>query len=320
MQEENIMVSVLVITYNQASYIQAAIESILVQETQFPFEILVGDDMSTDGTQEILKRFSKNPHVQLYMREENLGASRNLYDLQKKANGKYIAYLEGDDLWDSVHKLQKQVEFLECHSQYIACTHKCKLVDESGRPTPNQCLEWISNRTIFSINDFHGIILPGHLSTLLHRNVFRDSSNRYEKLITLHPQISDRSLFLLLLSMGDIVQIPEIMSCYRQISSPSKHMTGVLYHFNQNCTLEDYQYTNQLQSYARDVLHVDGGFEFHKQDLFVSALCKWVRKPNEKQFKLIQQMFCKGNRIRYLFHIPIGVIKKTLYKFGGTLP
>ena len=110
--------SVIFITYNHAKYVEKALMSVVSQKADFPFEVVVGDDCSTDGTQEILKRIaSEHPEVKLNLRSENTGGrpTLNVYETTKKCTGQYLAYLEGDDFWTDDRKLQKQVEFLENH-------------------------------------------------------------------------------------------------------------------------------------------------------------------------------------------------------------
>ena len=124
--------SVILITYNHGPYIEKALKSVLDQETDFPFEVVVGDDCSTDETQDIIRRIAgENPDVKLNFRSENTGGrpTLNVYETTKKCTGEYLAYLEGDDFWTDTHKLQRQVDFLESHPEYIAVTHKNVMVD-----------------------------------------------------------------------------------------------------------------------------------------------------------------------------------------------
>ena len=112
--DERVKVSVVVITYNQEEYVSQALDSILEQETNFKYEINIGDDCSKDRTQEILKEYAhKFPDlINLAIRETNVGVSRNIYDLFLKCKGDYIAILEGDDYWSDKDKLQRQCDFL----------------------------------------------------------------------------------------------------------------------------------------------------------------------------------------------------------------
>lgn len=170
----NTMISVIVPTYNHEKYIQAALDSIFAQQTEYSFEVLIGDDFSTDGTRAILQEYkSYYPNcIRLFLSPKNLGATRNAFNLLTNARGKYLATLEGDDYWTDPEKLQQQVDFLESHPEYIGCTHKFTVVDEDNHPLRNQGLSWIVQKDTFSLNDFDGILMPGQPSTFVRRNIF----------------------------------------------------------------------------------------------------------------------------------------------------
>jgi glycosyltransferase involved in cell wall biosynthesis len=111
------LVSVKMITYNHAPYIARAIEGVLMQKTNFPFELVIGEDCSTDGTREIVFDY-KNKYsdiIQVITSGENVGAKKNSYRNTKACRGKYLAFCEGDDYWHHPDKLQKQVDYLENH-------------------------------------------------------------------------------------------------------------------------------------------------------------------------------------------------------------
>ncbi|MFV0497908.1 MAG: glycosyltransferase family 2 protein [Candidatus Fimivivens sp.] len=312
MEQESIAVSVVVLSYNHAAYIRQALDSILAQQTDFRFEILVGDDASEDDTAQIVAQLAQNEsHIQPVLRSHNMGATRNLYDLQSRARGKYLAYLEGDDYWCDVHKLQKQVDFLTANPDYIACTHRCNLVDEFGQLHENQYLEWISQKVRYTLEDFRGLVLPGHASTLMHRNVFLNSGGAYESLITIHPLVGDRSLCLLLASKGTIYQLPDMMSCYRcPHTTQGTNATAATYTRNPNRILDDYSYTKKLEDYAGRVLGVDGGFLAHKKALFVSAVWAALRHPSAEGFRLVRQILHEGQPFGYLLALPEGILRK----------
>lgn len=113
-------VSVAILTYNQAQYIQQCLDSVLMQVTNFDYEIVVGDDASTDSTQEILREYAAKYQEKfvLLLGEKNEGISMNYKKVLSVCKGKYIALCEGDDYWTDVHKLQEQVNFLEEHADY----------------------------------------------------------------------------------------------------------------------------------------------------------------------------------------------------------
>lgn len=114
------LVSVIVITYNHAPYIERCLLSILEQETNFDFEILVGEDCSTDNTAEEIRKIERKfpGRLNCFYRNPNLGMMENFYDLLKRSQGKFLAFLEGDDIWIDKNKLQSQADFLQTNRDY----------------------------------------------------------------------------------------------------------------------------------------------------------------------------------------------------------
>jgi glycosyltransferase involved in cell wall biosynthesis len=120
---EDPVLSVCIICYNQRQFIRQAIESVLSQKFYQSWEIIVADDFSTDGTKEILKEYKlKFPAlIKILPREKNVGPAINFAELLAAARGKYIAYLEGDDFWFDDNKLLDQVNHLESNPHLVAC-------------------------------------------------------------------------------------------------------------------------------------------------------------------------------------------------------
>lgn len=134
-ESTTILLSVCVRTHNQTQFIREALDSVLLQRTTFPFEIIVSDDASMDGTVEILKEY-QNVHpykIRLLLSEKNIGGPENLKRVIEASNAKYITCLDGDDFYTDEYKLQKQVNFLEAHPEYAACFHNTWYADSKGR-------------------------------------------------------------------------------------------------------------------------------------------------------------------------------------------
>ncbi len=123
-------VSVHMITYNHAKYIAQAIESVLMQQTDFDFELIIGEDCSTDGTREIVIEYQRRyPHrIRALLPEKNLGVRRNSDEVFSNCRGEYIALLEGDDVWTDRHKLQKQVRFMDANRSFSMCGTATRVV------------------------------------------------------------------------------------------------------------------------------------------------------------------------------------------------
>jgi len=132
------LVSISCITFNHENYIRDCIEGFLIQETTFPFEVLIHDDASTDKTPEIITEYSaKHPNIikPIFQTENQFSQGVRGIAIKfnfSRAKGKYIAMCEGDDYWTDPHKLQKQVDFLETNPDYVICYHDASVIDENG--------------------------------------------------------------------------------------------------------------------------------------------------------------------------------------------
>jgi glycosyltransferase involved in cell wall biosynthesis len=136
------LVSVHISTYQHADFIRDCLDGVLMQETDFPIEILIGEDESDDGTREICKEYAdRHPdkiRLFLHRRENNIkihnrptGRFQSTYT-QFNCRGKYIAICEGDDYWTDPKKLQKQVGFLENNPEYVLSHHDASIVNSQG--------------------------------------------------------------------------------------------------------------------------------------------------------------------------------------------
>jgi len=150
--------SVLMITYNHEAYVEQAVRSALMQETDFEYEIVIGDDCSTDRTGEILLRLAAdNPfRVRLLSRDRNLGMMANFADTYRACRGQYLALLEGDDYWTDPRKLARQVAFLDDHPGYAGCAHVVRQLGDRADygPFPTACPNDITFEHLLAENRF----------------------------------------------------------------------------------------------------------------------------------------------------------------------
>lgn len=226
-----VKLSVVMVTYNHEKYIRQAINSILMQKVNFDFEILIGDDVSPDNTAKILKEYEeKFPNkIRLFFRKENLGPTKNIYDLFSKCSGKYIAILEGDDYWTDENKLQRQVDYLEAHKEYIATTHAVEYFNEENEVffiDPNLKYDELEGvDKLIECEKKH--LAMGHLQSLVFRNIF--PNKQYEEIITCNRFIGDLPLKFILLSIGKIKYLDYIMGRYRNIRKNSTSFSSLDY-------------------------------------------------------------------------------------------
>jgi hypothetical protein len=125
--------SVAMITYNHERFIAQAIESVLAQKVNFDYELVIGEDCSTDGTRAVILDFHRRypSRIVPLLRERNLGGPRNFLGTLAACRGKYLALLEGDDYWICTEKLQRQVDFLEANPAWAICCTRAQVKNEA---------------------------------------------------------------------------------------------------------------------------------------------------------------------------------------------
>lgn len=205
------LVSICCITYNHEKFINETVESFLTQETNFPIEIVIGDDCSTDHTKEIIRDYSQK-HAELFrllLRVPNLGAIPNFIETIRACRGKYIALCEGDDYWTNPHKLQKQVDFLEKHPECNICFHQTLAVYEDNSKEQTTRTKHTGD-AIFNYRDLYRSCLIQTCSVVFRNTNLDEYLEQSAKL-----RIGDWPLFTYLAQSGDIGFLDETMSVYR---------------------------------------------------------------------------------------------------------
>jgi Glycosyl transferase family 2 len=228
--------SALIITYNQEKSLATAVESALMQEADFDFEIVVAEDHSTDGTRGIAQDIERQhpDKVRALCRDKNLGATANIVEALSVCRGQYVALLEGDDRWTDPHKLQRQADFLDAHADCSLCCHAVNYVHEDGSQPPRRFPD--GGKTLSSLED----ILSGvnfHTCSFMFRRPLMMASPDWLRTLW----IGDWPILMLLAEQGYVGYIDEVMAEYRihpggvwSDSSPTKQAEGLLQVFR--CT------------------------------------------------------------------------------------
>lgn len=259
-------VSIRCLAFNHEKYIEKTLDSFLMQETNFPFEVIVHDDASTDNTVNIIKKYEeKYPNIirPIYEKEnqfsKNDGSIRKI--VTKYVRGKYSALCEGDDYWTDKNKLQLQYDELESNPNCMLCVHNTRIYDLSKKKD----VHLFSAQQEKKILEAREVLIGWNV----HTSSFVFRSSLYEKLINF-PNINkfwfgDYVLLCLALYYGDVVYLPQVMSIYNK-----NNVQGVTYikdHSGKNNLvekemikkffLEEYnRYTsNKYIEITQDVIH-----------------------------------------------------------------
>lgn len=219
---QKIMVSVYCLAYNHEKYIKDCLEGFVNQKTNFKYEVIVHDDASTDNTANIIKEYAERyPDIIKPIFQKENQYSQGVYIIDKFIEpilkGKYVAICEGDDYWCDEHKLQKQVEILENHPEYIACVHQTKAVNSSTGE-----ISLCSKLRKSGVIEIEKMLLDRgpvyHTSSLFYRKKALENKPDFCYIVK---GVSDYSTEFALALKGYIYYINEVMSVYRQFTESS---------------------------------------------------------------------------------------------------
>ena len=204
-------VSVLVITYNHERYIAQALDSALMQQLDVDYEIVVGDDCSTDATRSILLDYRARyaDKLRLILPDRNSGMHANFARTLAACRGEYVALLEGDDYWCRDDKLARQIALLDTRPDLALCFHDVECVFESGCEAVDVTL----NRPRRAVSTLHDLLRGNFIHTcsvMFRRGLFGAFPAWYFTL-----PVGDWPLHILNALHGDIGYVDEVMGAYR---------------------------------------------------------------------------------------------------------
>jgi glycosyltransferase involved in cell wall biosynthesis len=208
--DEKPLVSICCISYNHEKFISQCLDGFIIQKVDFPFEIVISDDCSTDNTKKIIDTYvSKYPAIfKDVSPSKNLGSTKNFYHVLEKASGKYIALCEGDDYWIDENKLQMQVDFLENNPEYTMCFHSAEL-DVDGKHNVPYAMQNIKEKDYSATEIFENWIVPT-ASVLFKKSVLNYPMKNENKIM-----FGDIILFEKCVHLGKVKGFAKKMSVYR---------------------------------------------------------------------------------------------------------
>lgn len=295
---KNPKLSVVLITYNHEKYIRRALDSVLMQETDFPFEVVIGDDCSPDDTKNIVREYRDlyPQQVKLVHREKNTGRpTLNVYETTMKCKGEYLAYLEGDDYWTDPKKLQKQVNFLEEHPEYIACTHTHKMIDEDGNdisdPEVLKMSEFYRWSGVFTMDDLRKSgHWPGHFATVVSKNIYKNAKHDYTILYKAHDFVDDGQILLFLLMEGNIYRLDEEMSVWRYVRKSGGN-SWTSRSMKRNIQKEDVLMSRTLMEWLENEYGLSDFAKVKAEKDFETALYLYANAPSKENWQFVREIF-----------------------------
>lgn len=309
----NPLVSVVVTTYNQKDYIGKALDSILMQQTDFEYEIIVSDDASPDCTPEIIKQYAeKYPgKITAICRAENVGISVNWFETLLKAKGEYVTTLEGDDYWTDPLKLQKQVDFLKSNPQYIGVSTERIMADDNGKEYEFFTTAYGSANKPNTINSFLGGITFSYTATV-HKNIFKDNGMQYYDFVTANRSIADFALCCIILSKGDVYVLPDVTCAYRIAGETKKEQS----YTSKTSIAKKYADSLQVVNTAKN--YFNNRYPFDKC-LSVWSFIPFIESISAKQTKEYLSVFAKlplSAKLWCLFTWPCYALRIIKYKLS----
>lgn len=220
-QVEKPLVYIKCIAYNHAPYIRDCIEGFLKQKTTFPFLIIIHDDASTDGTDEIIREYAeKYPSlIKPILSKENKYSQGILDDFmfEQCKDAKYVAECEGDDFWTDPYKLQKQVDVLEADETLMACCTNVSLVDNHSKTIASVRPEHVvkdNKEGRYNLRDFFRDNHQYPTASVVYRNIHQNEI-RDKWAHTKNPFLGDWTLWVCFLIYGDMYYLDQVTATYR---------------------------------------------------------------------------------------------------------
>lgn len=301
------LVSICMMTYNHEPFIARAIESVLMQDCVFSFELIIGEDASTDRTREICESFQKkNPdRIVLINHKTNVGMHRNFLDILAACRGKYLAMLDSDDYWTDAGKLRKQVEFLEANPDFSICFHRAKVEYESGISPfyPDINCDTPETTTINDIAKTNYI----HSSTVLFRNHILAAIPDWFRVA--YP--IDWPMHILTAQHGKIHFSKEEMAVYR-VHGKSVHSTrSELWRSEKSLSL--YQYLGEYFRISRPGLSKNFSETFAISKTYLYGLLNIGNRSRFSRFKLVMGTAFSFRSFAYLLRAFVVLLRPSYY-------
>lgn len=308
----NILLSVEMITYKHEDYIKQAIEGVLLQETNFDFELIIADDCSPDDTakvvEDIIKNHPKGYRIKYFRQARNIGMNANADFAMANCKGKYIAICEGDDYWTDPLKLQKQINFLETNLDFGLVHTDCEILNQS-----TQKIE--SSRKKIGVNEEHfKFLLRGDYVIETLTTCFRkDLYLKYMEEIQPSSKkwlMGDLPMWLYISQFSKIYYINEVTSVYRVLEESASQSKNINKLFDFEDSITDMKMFF-LEKYAKNETGIKS--RIHSFSLYRKLVANIALKGSSIQFLDLLFQFYAKNKDLNLF---LGSFRQIFKKSG----
>lgn len=291
---------ILMPAYNHAAFIEKAIKSILMQQTEYSYKIKIGEDCSTDTTRKIIMEYyEKYPDkIELYLWKKNVGPNKNFIELVKSCEGKYIAVLEGDDYWTDPLKLEKQISFLEKHEKYIGTAHNVRCVNVDGELLHRDFgLYPICEEHIYGKEQAIKLVMAAQTASLLYHNIWKCWEKEDVENFLGEDGNGDLKINIILGLLGDIYYFKDIMADHiRNFQGDSWTAKS----YNRNMLWFLYLSYCVIQKYVKKYTNTSLGMKKIFDELFEESIIRLLSNHSKDNLNVYLR-FLKKKIIRGLY-------------------
>ncbi len=314
------LVSVSMTAYNHQNYIRQALESVIAQEVDFDYEVVIAEDGSADYTRQVILEFAERyPNIiKPVIYEHNVGMKQNYLNIRGLCKGKYRCSLEGDDFWLSRDRMAWQVDFLDNNPDFIAIGAKWYTLNEKDHLRSNPFAWTYTKADEYTKEEAEKWLLPAHTSTIMYRNIYRELDADFLHRFVELPIVGDRKTSMLLMMHGRFHVADRYIAARRIITSSSTSYYAAAKKKNMYYTM--YDWTKQMEEFVWVEFGCKLDYTEARFDFWNRAFWHFVNLPCGMHYRTLKAILKvsddKGRYIRSSFSMIFKWLKK-VYSVKG---
>lgn len=306
------LLSIHCLVYNHAPHLRKCLDGFVMQQTSFKFEAIVHDDASTDGSADIIREYAeKYPDIiKPIIEEENQYSKRDgsiERIMDEASTGKYMAFCEGDDHWTDPFKLQKQVDFLESHTDY-AFSHTAYATHDviNDKYGFNEGVEVANNKFKDIYQPADMVFQPGPLvltlTVVARRELIQKAKQEDRFLFSGYFMMGDTTLWFMLARYGKVHYLAERTATYSILQESASHSNNIMkrWRFFLSC--------QEMKMYICKRYNITGHYKRETEDNYNFALLEYLML--DKTFKPLYPLDLSRFDIATRMFFPLGLLPK----------